>query len=69
MTIIPQCFGCRHFHRGDPGDGPMTCDAFPDGEGIPMAILLGDHDHREPYNGDHGLRFEPLPVPIGGATP
>jgi hypothetical protein len=33
----------------------VTCDAFP--EGIPAEIALGG-DHREPVDGDHGLRFK-----------
>ena len=45
-----QCIRCEHYRMGH------TCDAFPDG--IPEAILSGEHDHREPYPGDGGVRFE-----------
>jgi hypothetical protein len=46
------CVSCIH------KDGAM-CAAFPDG--IPDAILTNQHDHRKPYPGDNGVRFEPLP--------
>lgn len=58
----PQCFECRHFDeaaaRGP--DHPYRCPAFPDG--IPQPILSNEHDHHTPYDGDHGVRFEPLPA-------
>jgi hypothetical protein len=34
----------------------MRCAAFPGG--IPTPILLLEADHREPYPGDNGIRFE-----------
>lgn len=33
-----------------------TCEAFP--KGIPEEIARGDVDHRGPYPGDHGIRYE-----------
>jgi hypothetical protein len=63
VTIIPQCFQCRHLDRGSVA---LTCRAFP--SGIPGAILLGDADHREPWPGDHGIRFEPVEDDRPGPT-
>lgn len=47
------CASCVHL------EPDLTCKAFPDG--IPDAIADGDADHREPYTGDQGVRFEQHP--------
>jgi hypothetical protein len=59
MTLpVVQCGSCRHFDR-ERRDGNF-CDAFPDGDGIPQEIINGEHDHRESYPGDEGVRWSPL---------
>ena len=37
-------------------DKKFTCAAYPGG--MPDEILVGEADHRNPYPGDHGIRFE-----------
>lgn len=59
-TIRAQCLGCRRF-RSTETDSEYVCEAFP--EGIPEPITRNLADHRQPYPGDHGIRFEPLPEP------
>ncbi len=57
MTItLPQCAFCKHLLRED--ITANRCSAF--SGGIPVTIFLNDHDHRAPYNGDHGIQFEPI---------
>lgn len=61
------CASCLHAHRlgNAPGaalDG--TCLAFP--EGIPVAILTREHDHRYAYPGDDGVRFAQDPEQPAG---
>ena len=48
------CPVCIHFRRNT---REPTCAAFP--EGIPEEIFLSRFDHRRPYPGDKGFRFEP----------
>ena len=47
-----MCVSCRHF-KSD-----WTCKAFPDE--IPRDIVFEHFDHRKPYPGDRGIRFEPV---------
>lgn len=56
MTTVapPICGGCKHL-RGDLRE--PKCDAFP--AGIPNEILLSRADHRQPFAGDQGIRFDP----------
>ena len=54
---IPLCLLCRHHRDVDPE--LETCEAFPDG--IPSDILYSLADHRDPFEGDKNIRFEPLP--------
>jgi hypothetical protein len=56
-TIATICVWCTRFRREVRDKN--VCDAFPDG--IPDAVILMEHDHRCPYPGDHGLRFDPRP--------
>lgn len=59
MTMVkPQCSFCSHFHSARK-DGDF-CDAFPDKDGIPVEIILNEVDHRKPYPGDNGIRFDQL---------
>lgn len=50
------CQDCRHL---DLNVG-LVCNAFP--QGIPDPILARNHWHREPFPGDHGIQYEPIPA-------
>lgn len=52
MTMTTQCPRCKHYI------GMGICKAY--NNGIPKQILLGEHDHRQPYSGDGGIRFTPI---------
>ena len=49
---LSQCFNCLHLLKN------VSCAAFP--ERIPLDIRTNEHDHRKPYPGDNGIRFEPI---------
>jgi len=58
MAITPSdCLACRHLRLDDAGR--FCCAAF--SHGIPTALLEGRINHREPYPGDNGVRFDPDP--------
>jgi len=54
MIIPEQCRHCKHFRPKS-----IHCTAFPDGQGIPLAILDMEADHRDPFPGDNGIQWEP----------
>ena len=55
-----QCLSCKHYVGG------RFCLAFPDG--IPQAVWVEDHDHRKPFPGDNGIRYEEIPLDPGHGT-
>ncbi len=48
----PLCWWCAHLKQ----DGPWQCEAYP--EQIPQEVLWLNVDHRQPYVGDQGIRFD-----------
>lgn len=48
----PGCRSCRHFE-----EARGFCAVF--GTAPPLPILAGEHDHRLPFPGDGGGRWEP----------
>ncbi|MBA4389208.1 MAG: hypothetical protein C0404_14640 [Verrucomicrobia bacterium] len=50
------CFECKHRHGGKKMGENETCAAYPGG--IPPTLLFGIMQHREPFPGDKGIRFQ-----------
>lgn len=48
-----DCITCKHLDRTATR---LVCPAFPDG--VPDPIARGQVGHREPYEGDNGIRYE-----------
>ena len=58
-SFSTQCQTCRHFQNASYLKGDMlVCAVYP--EGIPDEILSMKHDHRKPFKGDKGQRYEPV---------
>lgn len=53
--VAPICVACSRYRPFDDDHREAWCAAFP--EGIPDAISFEGFDHREPFEGDHGIRF------------
>ena len=52
IDMSKQCATCKHKRRD------LACKAF--GERIPDEILLGKHDHTQPFDGDNGILYEEI---------
>jgi hypothetical protein len=57
MNKPPICYNCEHKLPPTP-ETPFVCAAFP--KAIPLAIIENRADHREPFEGDNGIRFKAI---------
>lgn len=55
-VVLTQCVYCRHLAPSTLGFG---CKAYPGG--VPDEIVTNSADHRQPFDGDDGVRFQPRP--------
>lgn len=53
FVVASQCLICRHFRPSR-----TTCTAFVNS--VPGSIFVNEVDHRQPYEGDGGIRWEPI---------
>lgn len=54
---VSQCTFCAHR-----SPDATNCKAFPDG--IPVKILMNEHDHTLAFKGDGGTRYAPVRLEI-----
>jgi hypothetical protein len=52
----PFCFDCKNFTGWK--TAIYSCKAYPYPASIPPEILFGEVDHKKPFLGDNGIRFE-----------
>lgn len=64
MTSVkrPACYSCAHFRKYNSETDEVECDAFP--TAVPADILFEGFDHRNPHDGDNGIRYERDPKAI-----
>ncbi len=59
ISVVSRvCSFCQNFDLSNPV--ARQCSAFPGG--IPLEIWNGEHDHKNHYPGDNGIRFEPVQI-------
>ena len=54
----PMCLSCKYLIEDAYKRDTYYCKAFPGG--IPDRIFYDGYDHRQPYAGDRGIRYESI---------